>query len=250
MNKKPLLAIRNLEVEVQGKKVLDSVSMDMGAGEVHVLIGRNGAGKSSLGHLLVGKGGYEVIGGTVFFKGKNLLEMEVEERVAAGLMMTFQQPIEIPGIRNMHFLKTAVDATRKARKLPALSPKEWLALIKKEVTAVDLDFSFLSRSLNEGFSGGEKKRNELLQMKLLAPSLAILDEIDSGLDAGAIGLLGRTIQEMQGQGRSILLITHYARLLDVVKPDRVYWIDQGKIIEEDDESLAQKVWSQGGRKTS
>ncbi len=243
MKELPLLDIQDLHVEAGAQKILHAISMTIRPGEVHVLIGRNGAGKSSLVHLLAGHPTYEARQGRVLFRGEDLCALPIEERVAKGLFMTFQQPVEIPGVPNIHFLKTAFDATQKARGHRPLAPKEWLALLKKEMAAVDLDFSFLSRSLNENFSGGEKRRNELLQLRLLQPRLALLDEVDSGLDAHALALLGKTMQEMRQKKGSVLLITHYPRLLEMVQPAHVHWMEQGTIVQEGNETLAQEVWA-------
>ncbi len=250
MKKLPLLHIEDLHATIAQKPVLQGLSLTLYPGEVHALIGRNGAGKSSLAYTLAGHPRYQVTSGRAYIKGEDLLSMPIEQRAAKGLFMTFQQPIAIPGVQNIQFLKAAVDAIRKARQEPPLTPKAWLALIKKESAAVDLDFTLLKRSLHDGFSGGEKKRNELLQMRLLQPQVAILDEIDSGLDAKALQLVYKTIAAFQKEQRAILLITHYPRLLELVKPDYVHWLEGGAIRASGDLSLAATIWENGYGTTS
>ena len=216
-----MLSIRDLTAVVDGKRILDGLNLEIAAGEVHAIMGPNGAGKSTLSNVLAGREGYEVTG-TAELDGVDLLDLEPEERAAAGLFLAFQYPTEIPGVGNMYFLRTALNAVRRERGEPEISAVEFLTLAKENMARLEMDPAFLSRSVNEGFSGGEKKRNEILQMSLLEPRLAILDEIDSGLDIDALRIVATGVERLRSPDRAMLIITHYPRLLEYVRPDRVH----------------------------
>lgn len=240
----PLLVIQNLNVWVEDKPILQDLAMILRAGEVHAIMGPNGAGKSTLGNVLARKEGYTVEG-TLSFKGQNLLELLPEECAAQGLFLGFQYPVAIPGVNNIHFLKSIFNAARKARNQPPLDAVEFLSLVKAKMAELKMPEELLYRFVNEGFSGGEKKRNEILQMSLLEPSLAILDESDSGLDVDALKIVAEGINRLRSKDRAILLITHYQRLLDFVEPDYVHVLSQGKLIRSGDKSLAATLEKQG-----
>jgi Fe-S cluster assembly ATP-binding protein len=215
------------------------------AGEVHAIMGPNGSGKSTLGHVLAGRPGYTVTAGTVEFMGRNIFELDTEERAHLGLFLAFQYPVEIPGVSNMEFLKAAVDATREHRGEPALDTVSFMKQAREVCKAVDLDLSFLKRGVNEGFSGGEKKRNELMQMIMLEPKLAIMDETDSGLDIDALQVVANGVNGMRSADRSIVLVTHYQRLLDYIEPDYVHVLAGGRIVKSGDKSLALELEDRG-----
>lgn len=240
-----MLSIKNLRASVEGKEILKGLNLDIKPGEVHAIMGPNGAGKSTLGYVLSGRDGYEVEGGSVEFKAQDLLEMEVEERAQAGLFLAFQYPVEIPGVSNMEFMKESVNAVRKARGEDALSAAEFLKKAKEACKQVNLPLDFLKRGVNEGFSGGEKKRNEIMQMILLEPSLCILDESDSGLDVDALQVVANGVNSQRDGKRSFIVVTHYQRLLDYIEPDYVHILADGKIVKSGDASLAKEVEKTG-----
>ena len=240
-----MLNVDNLHAQVDDKDILKGLSLTVNPGEVHAIMGPNGSGKSTLGHVLAGRPGYEVTEGSVTFQGKDLLEMDTEERAHLGLFLAFQYPVEIPGVSNMEFLKAAVDATRESRGLEALDTVSFMKLAREAGKAVDLDASFLKRGVNEGFSGGEKKRNELLQMMLLEPTLCIMDETDSGLDIDALQVVAKGVNAMRSADRSFVLVTHYQRLLNFIEPDFVHVLSGGRIVRSGDKSLALELEDKG-----
>ncbi len=240
-----MLEVKNLNASVEGKPILKDLSLTVGAGEIHAIMGPNGSGKSTLGNILTGRDGYEVTGGSVTFKGQNLLDLEVQERAHAGIFLAFQYPVEIPGVSNMEFLKTAVDAHRKQQGLEELSSFDFMKLARETSKKVQLDADFLKRGVNEGFSGGEKKRNEILQMMLLEPSLCILDETDSGLDIDALQVIADGVNAMRAPDRSFVVVTHYQRLLDYIVPDHVHVLAGGRIVRSGDKELARELEAKG-----
>jgi len=241
-----MLRIENLHAEVDGKAILKGLSLEIAAGEVHAIMGPNGAGKSTLSNVLGGKPGYEVTEGTVEFRGQDLLELEPHERASAGLFLGFQYPVEIPGVSNVQFLREALNSQRKARGEEALSGGEFLKLAKEKAGLLKLDMEMLKRQVNVGFSGGEKKRAEMVQMGILDPAFAVLDETDSGLDIDALRVVGEGINTiMRAQAKGVLLITHYQRLLDVVKPDRVSVLADGRIVQTGGPELALRLENEG-----
>ena len=240
-----MLSIKDLHAEVDGKTILKGLSLEINAGEVHAIMGPNGSGKSTLGHVLSGRPGYEITGGSVEFMGKDIFEMETEERAHLGLFLAFQYPVEIPGVSNMEFLKAAVDAVRESRDEEAFDTVSFMRKAREACTAVDLDQAFLKRGVNEGFSGGEKKRNELMQMMLLEPKLCILDETDSGLDIDALQVVAKGVNAMRAEDRAFLLVTHYQRLLDYIEPDYVHVLADGRIVKSGDKSLALELEEKG-----
>lgn len=233
-----MLTIKNLQVAVGDKIVLNGINLQINAGEVHAIMGPNGSGKSTLANVLAGDPKYQLIAGEIHYKGKDLLVMAPEERAQAGLFLGFQYPVEIPGVTNINFLKASVNAVRTAQGKSKLDAIEFLSVVREKVAQVQMDEAFLYRSLNEGFSGGEKKRNELLQMVLLEPSLAILDETDSGLDIDSLKIVAEGVNQCRHSDRAILLITHYQRLLDYIVPDCVHVLINGKIVKSGDKQLA------------
>jgi Fe-S cluster assembly ATP-binding protein len=241
----PLLKIENLSAKVGGKNVVQGLSLTLKAGEVHAIMGPNGSGKSTLAYVLAGRPGYEITGGSVEFLGKDLLAMPAEERARAGMFLGFQYPVEIPGVNNVYLLKAAVNAKRKAAGLPEVDAYEFLQLVRGKMKLMQMDESFLSRGVNEGFSGGEKKRNEILQMLVLEPTLAVLDETDSGLDIDALKVVARGVNSLRSPERGVLLITHYQRLLDHIVPDQVHVLARGKIARSGDKTLAQELEKRG-----
>jgi Fe-S cluster assembly ATP-binding protein len=240
-----LLEISNLSAKVGGKNVLHGLSLAVNAGEVHAIMGPNGSGKSTLAYVLAGRPGYEITGGSVKFQGRDLLTMEPEERARAGLFLGFQYPVEIPGVNNVYLLKAAVNAKRKAMGQPEVDAYEFLQLVRGKMKLMQMDESFLSRGVNEGFSGGEKKRNEILQMLVLEPALAVLDETDSGLDIDALKVVARGVNSLRAADRGVLLITHYQRLLDHIVPDQVHVLARGKIARSGDKTLAHELEKRG-----
>jgi Fe-S cluster assembly ATP-binding protein len=240
-----MLKIDNLHASVEGKDILKGLSLSVKAGEIHAIMGPNGSGKSTLGHVLAGRPGYTVTAGSVEFLGQNLLEMATEERARLGLFLAFQYPVEIPGVSNMEFMKAAVDAVRLQRGEQSLDAVSFMKLARETCKAVDLDQAFLKRGVNEGFSGGEKKRNELMQMMLLEPRLAILDETDSGLDIDALQVVAQGVNAMRSQQRSFVLVTHYQRLLNFIEPDHVHVLAAGRIARSGDKSLALELEDKG-----
>ncbi len=240
-----LLKITNLVATAGGKKVLNGLSLELPAGTVHAIMGPNGSGKSTLGYVLAGRPGYEVISGSVEYRGQDLLTLPAEERARAGLFLGFQYPVEIPGVNNVYLLKAAVNALRKTRGLPEVDAYEFLKLVRDKMKLMQMDEGFLSRGVNEGFSGGEKKRNEILQMLILEPTLAVLDETDSGLDIDALKIVARGVNSLRSTDRAVLLVTHYQRLLDHVVPDQVHVLARGKIVKSGDRSLALELEKRG-----
>lgn len=240
-----MIEINNLSCEIDGKPILKGLSLKIERGEVHAIMGPNGAGKSTLAKLLAGHPSYTVTGGEVWFKGQNLLEMAPEERVHAGLFMSFQYPLEISGVSNRHFLQIALNAQKKARKEEPLSEELFEELLQASMEKMRIRQEFAERSINEGFSGGEKKRNEILQMTLLRPDLTILDETDSGLDIDAMRIVADGVNQMRSPNNSLLLITHYQRLLDYIKPDFVHVLADGAIIKTGGPELALELEQTG-----
>jgi len=240
-----MLSIRNLHATINGTPILKGINLEINPGEVHAVMGPNGAGKSTLASILAGRDDYEVTAGEVIYQGQNLLDLEPEERAWAGLFLSFQYPVEIPGVKNIYLLKAAVNAIREHRNLPELKAAEFLKLVREKLKVMQMDEAFLHRNVNEGFSGGEKKRNEILQMQLLEPTLALLDETDSGLDVDALRIVGEGINRMRSPERSVLLVTHYQRLLDTVKPDFVHVLADGQIKLSGDFTLAQRLEKEG-----
>ncbi len=240
-----LLNIDNLHVAVGDKKVLNGLTLQVPAGEVHAIMGPNGSGKSTLAHVLAGRPGYEITAGTVSYQGTDLLALAPEERARAGLFLGFQYPVEIPGVNNVYLLKAAVNAARKQHGLPEVDAFDFLTLVKEKMQLMQIDESFLSRGVNEGFSGGEKKRNEILQMLILEPKLAVLDETDSGLDIDALKIVANGVNSLRAPERSFVLVTHYQRLLDYIVPDRVHVLVRGRIARSGDRELALELERRG-----
>ncbi len=241
----PLLDLKNLTVQLNDKVILKGVDLCINAGEVHAIMGPNGAGKSTLGYALAGRDGYTVTHGQMHFKGDELLSLTPEERVAKGLFLSMQYPVEIPGVSTLLFLRTALNSVRKARGLEELDAPAGLKLIREKAKILNIDDAYLKRPINVGFSGGEKKRLEALQMILLEPSLAILDETDSGLDIDALKLVASTINGLRNQERGLLVITHYQRLLDYITPDRIHILAEGKIVRSGAADLAHQLEAHG-----
>ena len=240
-----MLEIRNLHASVDGNEILKGINLKVNKGEVHAIMGPNGSGKSTLAKVLAGHPSYEVTGGEVIFDGKNLLEMSPDERAREGVFMAFQYPVEIPGVNNVYLLKAALNAKRKAAGEPEVDAYEFLALIRQKMKFMQMSESFLTRGVNEGFSGGEKKRNEVLQMLVLEPKLAILDETDSGLDIDALKVVSTGVNSLRDPKRAVVLVTHYQRLLDYVIPDQVHVLSGGRIVKSGDKSLAQELERRG-----
>ena len=240
-----MLSIRNLHANIDGKEILRGINLDIKAGEIHAIMGPNGSGKSTLSSVLAGREQYEVTGGEVEFLGKNLLELSPEERAGEGIFLAFQYPIEIPGLTTTNFIKTAVNEVRKYRGLDTLDAVQFLKKMKEKMALVNIDQSLLSRSLNEGFSGGEKKRNEIFQMAMLEPKLAILDETDSGLDIDAIRIVANGVNQLRRADNAVLLVTHYQRLLDYIVPDYVHVLYQGRIVKSGPKELAYELEEKG-----
>jgi Fe-S cluster assembly ATP-binding protein len=244
-DKSAMLSVRRLHAGVEGREILRGIDLEVRAGEVHAVMGPNGSGKSTLAQVLAGHPGYVVTAGEVLYEGRNLLEMPPEERARAGVFLAFQYPIEIPGVANAEFLKAAVNAIRSHRGQEELDAMEFLTLLKERMKLVEMDPSFMSRALNEGFSGGEKKRNEILQMAVLEPRLAILDETDSGLDIDALRTVAAGINALRRPDNAVVLVTHYQRLLDYVTPDHVHVLSNGRIVRSGDKALARELEARG-----
>jgi Fe-S cluster assembly ATP-binding protein len=240
-----MLSIRDLHAQIGPRKILKGLNLEVKAGAVHAIMGPNGSGKSTLASVLAGRAGYEVTRGSVEYLGRNLLELEPELRARAGVFLAFQYPVEIPGVNNAYLLKAALNAVRRERGLPELDAFDFLALVRDKMQLMQMDESFLNRGVNEGFSGGEKKRNEILQMALLEPRLALLDETDSGLDIDALRVVANGVNSLRSPDRAIVLVTHYQRLLDYIEPDFVHVLSDGRILRTGDKSLALELEKRG-----
>ena len=240
-----MLEIKDLRVSAGEAEILHGLNLTVKAGEVHAIMGPNGSGKSTLSHVIAGRDGYEVTGGSVAFQGKDLLELEPEERACEGVFLAFQYPVEIPGVANSYFLKAALNAQRKHREEPELDAMDFLTLLKEKSQMVEIDQELVNRPVNSGFSGGEKKRNEILQMAMLEPKLAVLDETDSGLDIDALRIVADGVNALRGPDRAMLVITHYQRLLDYIVPDHVHVLVDGRIVKSGDKSLALELEDKG-----
>jgi len=240
-----LLRINNLRVAVGGKPVLNGVTLDINPGEVHAIMGPNGSGKSTLAHVLAGRPGYTLTDGSVSFLGRDLFALAPEARARAGVFLGFQYPVEIPGVNNVYLLKAALNAVRKEHGLPEVDAFEFLGVVREKMKFMRMDESFLGRAVNEGFSGGEKKRNEILQMLILEPKLAILDETDSGLDIDALKIVAQGVNSLRSPERSFLVVTHYQRMLDYIVPDFVHVLVNGRIVKSGDRTLALELERRG-----
>lgn len=240
-----MISIKNLHASVEGKEILRGLNLDVKAGEVHAIMGPNGSGKSTLASVLAGREDYEVTAGEVIFNGKNLLELSPEDRAREGLFLAFQYPVEIPGVSNINFLKTAINDIREYHGQGPIDPKAFLAMVKEKQKLVELDGKLTNRSVNEGFSGGEKKRNEIFQMAMLEPKLGILDETDSGLDIDALRIVANGVNKLRSQDRSFIVVTHYQRLLDYIVPDHVHVLYKGRIVKSGPKELALELEEKG-----
>ncbi|MDY6979989.1 MAG: Fe-S cluster assembly ATPase SufC [Pseudomonadota bacterium] len=240
-----MLSIKNLHVNVDGKPILKGLNLEIGTGEVHAIMGPNGSGKSTLAYVLSGRDGYEVTDGQIIYEGEDLLELETEERAHKGVFLAMQYPVELPGVNNMIFLKESLNAIRRARGEDELDSVKFMQLIKEKAKMVKLDEKLLKRSVNAGFSGGEKKRNEILQMAMLEPKLALLDETDSGLDIDALRIVAEGVNALRSPERSVVLVTHYQRLLDYIQPDHVHVLAHGKIVRSGGKELAHELEEKG-----
>ncbi len=240
-----MLSIKNLHATVGNKKILNGINLEIKPGEVHAIMGPNGSGKSTLANVLAGRDGYDVTEGSVTYLGKNLLEMPPEQRACEGVFLAFQYPVEIPGVNNVYLLKAGINAVRKYQGLPELDAVEFLALVKQKLKLVHMKEDLLNRSVNEGFSGGEKKRNEIFQMAILEPKLAILDETDSGLDIDALRIVSEGVNSLRSKDRSIVMVTHYQRLLDYIVPDQVHVLSGGRILRTGGKELALELEKRG-----
>ncbi len=240
-----MLNIQNLHVSVAGKEILKGVNLHVRSGEVHAIMGPNGAGKSTLGYAIAGRVGYEITEGQVLFNGVDISTLSVEQRAQAGLFLAFQYPVEIPGVNNTYFLRAALNAQRAARELKALDSREFLKLVRDKLKVLHISDDLLNRAVNEGFSGGEKKRNEIFQMAVLEPTLAILDETDSGLDIDSLKLVADGVNRLRRDDRSFVVVTHYQRLLDYIEPDFVHVLADGVIVESGDKTLAGELENHG-----
>ena len=240
-----MLKIDNLHVRAGDKQILNGITLEVNAGEVHAIMGPNGSGKSTLAQVLAGREGYEVTAGTATYRGRDLLAMPPEERAREGVFLAFQYPVEIPGVNNVYLLKAGLNAVRKHRGEPEVDAFEFLALVREKMKLMQMDESFLNRGVNEGFSGGEKKRNEILQMAVLEPALALLDETDSGLDIDALRVVANGVNSLRRPDRAIVMVTHYQRLLDYIEPDKVHVLSGGRILRSGDKSLALELEKRG-----
>jgi Fe-S cluster assembly ATP-binding protein len=240
-----MLTITNLQARVDDKPILKGINLSVRPGEVHAIMGPNGSGKSTLAQVLAGKGDYEVTGGSVDFDGKDLLDLDPEERAREGVFLAFQYPVEIPGVSNSYFLKAALNAVRKHRGQPEVDALEFMKLVKSKMKLLQMDPAFLSRSVNQGFSGGEKKRNEIFQMAVLEPRLAVLDETDSGLDIDALKIVAEGVNALRSPERSTILVTHYQRLLNYIVPDFVHVLSEGRIVKSGGKELALELEARG-----
>lgn len=240
-----MLKIKDLKVEIEGKEIIKGLSLEMNKGEVHAIMGPNGAGKSTLSAVIAGRDEYDVTGGSIEFDGKDIMDMAPEDRAHAGVFLSFQYPVEIPGVSVTNFIKTALNESRKARGLDPMPAKDMLKLMREKQALLEMDKQFMSRSLNEGFSGGEKKRNEIFQMAMLDPKLAILDETDSGLDIDALRIVANGVNKLKNEDNAVMIITHYQRLLDHIIPDFVHVLYDGKIVKSGDKNLALELEEKG-----
>jgi len=240
-----MLIIKNLHAQVEGKKILKGVNLEVNPGEVHAIMGPNGSGKSTLAHILAGRDDYEILKGEILYNKRNLLEMTPEERACEGVFLSFQYPVAIPGVSITNFLKAAVNSVRKYRGQSEIDTMDFIKLVKEKLNLLKMDESFMSRAVNDGFSGGEKKRNEIFQMAVLEPRMAVLDETDSGLDIDAIKIVAEGVNSLKSKDRAILVITHYQRLLDYIVPDYVHVLYNGKIVKSGDKKLALKLEEKG-----
>jgi Fe-S cluster assembly ATP-binding protein len=244
-NRMKLLEIKNLKAKVDGKEILNGLNLTVNKGEVHAIMGPNGSGKSTLASVLAGREEYEVTGGEVLYNGSNLLDLSPEDRARQGLFLAFQYPVEIPGVTNANFLKTALNEIRKSKNQSPLDSKEFLQLMREKMKLVEIDKAMTQRSVNEGFSGGEKKRNEIFQMAMLEPELAVLDETDSGLDIDALRIVANGVNSLRNKERSFIVITHYQRLLDYIVPDFVHVLYKGRIVKSGKKDLALELEEKG-----
>jgi len=240
-----MLSIDNLHASVEGKSILNGINLDVKAGEIHAIMGPNGSGKSTLSSVIAGNEDYEVTKGDIVFKNENIIELSAEERAHKGIFMSFQYPIEIPGVTVTNFIKTAINSNLKARGESEMPANKMLKKIREKAELLEIDSRFLSRSLNEGFSGGEKKRNEIFQMAMLEPSLSVLDETDSGLDIDALKVVANGVNKLKNKDNAVIVITHYQRLLDYIIPDFVHVLHEGKIVKSGDKSLAHELEEKG-----
>lgn len=240
-----MLQIKNLHVSVDNKPILQGINLQINAGETHAIMGPNGSGKSTLTNVLAGREGYIITEGEILFQGKDLTQMSIEGRAQEGIFLAFQYPVEIPGVSNIYFLKAALNALRKAKNLPEIDAMDFLNIIKEKMRLLEIDEDMIYRAINEGFSGGEKKRNEILQMLMLEPTLALLDETDSGLDIDALKIISRGINSLRQENRAILMVTHYQRLLSYVTPDYVHVLSNGRIVKSGDRQLALMLEEKG-----
>ncbi|MEZ5004678.1 MAG: Fe-S cluster assembly ATPase SufC [Chitinophagales bacterium] len=240
-----MLKVKNLHAEVEGNQILKGLNLEVKPGEIHAIMGPNGSGKSTLSNVLAGKEDYEVTQGSVLFEGKDLLELAPEERSREGIFLAFQYPVEIPGVSNAAFLKAAINEKRKHQGLEPIPPADFLKLMREKMKLVEMDQSFVSRSVNQGFSGGEKKRNEIFQMAMLEPKLGILDETDSGLDIDALKIVSKGVNKLKNEHNAFIIITHYQRLLDYIVPDFVHVLFNGKIVKSGDKNLALELEEKG-----
>jgi Fe-S cluster assembly ATP-binding protein len=240
-----MIKIKDLQAGIEEKEILRGIDLEINAGEVHAIMGPNGSGKSTLSSIIAGREDYEISGGTIDFEGEDLMDLSPEERAHKGVFLSFQYPVEIPGVTVSNFIKTAINESRKGRGEEAMEAREMLAMMREKTALLEMDKSYLSRSLNEGFSGGEKKRNETFQMAMLQPKLAILDETDSGLDIDALRIVANGVNKLRSKDNAVLVITHYQRLLDYIEPDFVHVLYNGKIVKSGDKSLALELEAKG-----
>ena len=240
-----MLTIKNLHTKINDKEILRGINLQINPGEIHAIMGPNGSGKSTLSSVLAGRAEYEVTAGEIIFQNENLLELSIEDRAAKGIFLAFQYPVEIPGVNNMYFLRTALNSIRKKRGETELDAFDFMSMIKEKIKQLGMDESFLQRAVNAGFSGGEKKRNEILQMLILQPQLAILDETDSGLDIDALQSVAQGVNSLRNENRAVIMVTHYQRLLDYIVPDYVHVLSQGRIVKSGGKELALELEEKG-----